>query len=207
MNDDSAILSESSIAALAETTPRSRLRRHPERRVPDHAEAILRAGRVAHVAYVVDGQPFALPFTYHYEAGMLYLHGARASRTLKSLQAGASVCIEVTLLDGLIASRDAESHSMNYRSVVVFGVAEKVDDLTEKRALLERMTLRYFPGREAGKDYLPATEGELRAMELLAIRIEELSAKSRLGPPLGKHDRDGTAMGSSYVVVLGQPDA
>lgn len=182
---------------------RVRVRRHPERAVPERAEEILRAGKLAHVAYAVDGQPFVLPMLYLYEDGTVYLHGAPASRTVRALRAGTPVCVEVTLLDGLVASRDAKSHSANYRSVMVFGRAEIVADLAEKRAVFERMTAAYFPGRAAGADYVPASTGELRGVELLAVRAEEKSAKTRCGPPLGAHDRndyDGPETG--YVVVL-----
>lgn len=185
---------------------RTRIRRHPERAVPERAEEILRAGRVAHVAFAVDGQPYVLPFTYHYEAGRLYLHGAPASRALATLRAGAPVCVEVTLLDGLVASRMAKYHSMNYRSVMVFGRAVEVTDEAEQRAVFERMTAHYFPGRTAGHDYAPARQGDLRGTRLLAIAVEELSAKSRSGPPLGPTDGDPAAPGSRFVVVLPSVD-
>lgn len=183
---------------------RARIRRHAERaRDAQAAEAILRAGRVAHVAFSDgSGQPYVLPFTYAYEDGCLYLHGARASRTVRLLRAGTPVCVEVTLLDGLVASRAAKSHSMNYRSVVVFGTADAVADEAVKRAIFERMTARYFPDRRAGRDYTPARAGELRAVELLAVRVEELSAKARSGPPLGPHDAEDEAVGSRFVVLL-----
>lgn len=188
---------------------RSRIRRHAERaRDAEAAEAILCAGRVAHVGFSDgSGQPYVLPFTYAYEDGRLYLHGARASRMVRLLRTGTPVCIEVTLLDGLVASRSAKSHSMNYRSVVVFGTAEAVTNETEKRAVFERMTARYFPDRLAGRDYLPARAGELRAVELLAVRVEELSAKARSGPPLGPHDAEDEAFGSRFVVLLPGVDA
>lgn len=182
---------------------RTRIRRHPERAVPERAEEILRVGKLAHVAYAVDGQPFVVPLLYYYEDGILYLHGAPASRTIRALRAGTPVCVEVTLLDGLVASRDAKSHSVNYRSVVVFGRAEAVADLAEKRAVFERMTQAYFSGRTVGVDYHPPSTGELRGVELLAVRVEERSAKMRSGPPLGIHDiddHDGTQTG--YVVLL-----
>jgi len=183
---------------------RTRIWRHPERAVPERAEEILRAGRVAHVAFAVDGQPFVLPFGYFYEGGTVYLHGAPASRTVRALRGGTPVCVEVTLLDGLVASRDAKSHSMNYRAAVVFGRAETVRDLAEKRAVFERMTAAYFPGRAAGADYYPAREGDLRGVELLAVRIEDLSAKARSAPPLGARDgaeHDAAAGGRSCFVV------
>jgi uncharacterized protein len=170
--------------------PRTRIHRHPERAVPEQAEEFLRAGRIAHVAYTVDGQPHILPFLYFYDDGALYLHGVPASATIRALRKGAPVCASVTILDGLVASRDAKSHSANYRSVVVFGRSEVVVDLEEKRRVFERMTERLFPEREAGRDYAHASVKDLRGVELLAVRTEEMSAKTRIGPALGARDAD-----------------
>lgn len=195
------------LAARAGVSRRSRVRRHAEREAPGEAERILLTGRVAHVAYTLDGQPYVIPFLYYYEDGAVYLHGAPASRTLKALRNGADVAIEVTLLDGLIASRDAESHSANYRAVVVYGRAERVMDNDEKRALLERMTLRFFPGRTVGADYAAATAKQLRALEVLRIPVDELGSKMRTGGPRGPRDDDQTASGTAYVVELGGRDA
>jgi nitroimidazol reductase NimA-like FMN-containing flavoprotein (pyridoxamine 5'-phosphate oxidase superfamily) len=188
--------------ATAAPSARTRIRRHPERAAPERAEEILRAGRVAHVAFAVASQPYVLPFIYHYEAGRIYLHGAPASRAIATLRAGTPVCVEVTLLDGLVASRMAKYHSMNYRSVVAFGRAVEVTDEAEQRAIFERMTARYFPGRTAGQDYAPARKRDLRGVRLLAIAIEELSAKSRSGPSKGPTDDAADAPGSRFVVVL-----
>lgn len=190
------------LASRASSSPRSRIRRHPERSMPEIAEDILRAGRVAHVAFAVDGQPFIAPMTYHYDAGVVYLHGAPASRLQKTLRAGMPVAIEVMLLDGLVASRDAKKHSMNYRSVMVYGTAEAVTETARKREIMEQMTLRYFPGRTVGADYEAATLGQLRASEVMAIPIEELSAKTRSGPPMGARDALDDAPGSAYVLLL-----
>jgi nitroimidazol reductase NimA-like FMN-containing flavoprotein (pyridoxamine 5'-phosphate oxidase superfamily) len=195
------------LAARAGVTPRSRVRRHAERAAPAEAERVLRAGRVAHVAYALDGQPYVIPFLYDYADSAIYLHGAPASRTLKALRGGVEAAIEVTLLDGLIASRDAESHSANYRAVVVYGRAERVTNMEEKRAILERMTLRYFPGRTMGIDYEAATEKQMRALEVLRIPVTELGAKMRDGGPRGPRDADPTASGTAYVVELGGYDA
>jgi uncharacterized protein len=181
--------------------PRTRIRRHSERAVPEQAEEFLRAGRVAHVAYVVDDQPHLLPFQYYYDDGALYLHGVPASATIKALRQGAPVCVSVTILDGLVASRDAKSHSANYRSVVVFGRAEVVADLDEKRRVFERMTDRLFAGREAGRDYAHASVKDLRGVELLAVRVEEMSAKARSGPALGAHDGEDEYGGYSTFVL------
>lgn len=159
-------------------------------------------GRVAHVAFAVDGQPFLAPMTYHYEDGVVYLHGAPASRLQKTLRAGTPVAIEVMLLDGLVASRDAKNHSMNYRCVVVYGTAEPISDTQRKRALMEAMTERYFPGRTVEHDYDPARIGELRALDVMAVEVEELSAKVRTGPARGARDAMEDAPGSSFVVLL-----
>jgi nitroimidazol reductase NimA-like FMN-containing flavoprotein (pyridoxamine 5'-phosphate oxidase superfamily) len=184
--------------------PRTRIRRHPERAMPERVEEFLRAGRVAHVAYTVEEQPQSAPFLYFYDDGALYLHGVPASATIKALRDGAPVCVNVTLLDGLVASRDAKSHSANYRSVVVFGRAEVVADHAEKRRVFERMTARFFPGREAGHDYQRASVKDLRGVELLAVRIDEMSAKTRTGPALGAHDAEHEYGGFS-TFVLGTP--
>jgi len=190
------------LAERTERSARSRIRRHPERRVPEQVEAILRAGRVAHIAYAIDGQPYVLPFTYDYADERLYVHAVPGSRTVKTLRAGMAVAVEITMLDGLIASRDALNHSMNYRSVVVFGRAEVIRDDAEKRAIFERMTERYFPQRTAGRDYAHATPKDLHGVEMLVIPIEEVSAKSRTGGPHGPRDADDTADGSAFVVSL-----
>lgn len=180
---------------------RSRIRRHPERAlaVPAEAEAILREALVAHVGIVQDGQPFVLPMTFHYEDGRIYLHGAPGSRTIKTLASGAPACVEVTLVDGLIASRSAETHSVNYRSVVCFGRGAFVEDRERRRLVLEAMVARYFPGRAAGVDYAPITDQEDRATRLVELAIEEMSAKGRSGGPRGALDDDDTTPGNAGV--------
>jgi nitroimidazol reductase NimA-like FMN-containing flavoprotein (pyridoxamine 5'-phosphate oxidase superfamily) len=186
------------------TPSRSRVRRHPERALDsrEDAEAILAQGLVAHVGFAHEGQPFVLPFAYLFHGGYLYLHGAPASRTVRMLRNGAPVCVEVTTIDALIASRDAEKHSMNYRSAVCFGTARVIRDRLKKREVLETMIARYFPGRHAGADYAGITEKELRGVELLEVAIDELSAKARSGGPLGPRDADPDAPGSAGIVPL-----
>ncbi|HET9111615.1 MAG TPA: pyridoxamine 5'-phosphate oxidase family protein [Ktedonobacterales bacterium] len=187
---------------LSETTARSRIRRHAERSAPSEAQRILEAGRVAHVAYVIDGQPHVIPFLYDYADSAIYLHGAPGSRTLKSLRGGMQVAVEVMLLDGVIASRDAESHSANYRSVVVYGVAQRVTRMAEKRAILERMTQRYFPGRTVDVDYAAATVKQMVALEVLRVPVDELSAKLREGGPRGPRDADPSDGSGHTAFVL-----
>jgi nitroimidazol reductase NimA-like FMN-containing flavoprotein (pyridoxamine 5'-phosphate oxidase superfamily) len=184
---------------------RTRIRRHPERAVPDEAAAILGAGQVAHVGFVQDGSPFVIPHLYHYDPARpdrLYLHGARAGRAMRLLAAGTPVCVEVTLLDGLVFSRAAQSHSANYRSVVVFGHARAVGDEATKRAVFDAMTQRYFPGRQLGRDYAAVASDYLATTSVVEVQIEEWSAKARRGGPLGPLDADPDAPGSAGVVDL-----
>jgi uncharacterized protein len=180
-------------------TDRSRIRTHPERAVPDEAEEILAQGMVAHVGFVVDGKPVVIPMGYHYEDNTIYIHGQRQGRLPRTLRDGAPVCVEVTLLDGLVASRHALYHSMNYRSVVAFGTARSVVGDAEKTAIFDRMTRRYFPGRTIDVDYHGPTEGDLKITELLAIDIEEMNGKKRSGPPKGPEDDDPDGFGTCGV--------
>jgi nitroimidazol reductase NimA-like FMN-containing flavoprotein (pyridoxamine 5'-phosphate oxidase superfamily) len=182
-----------------QTTEQTRIRTHPERAVPDEAEDILERGTVAHIGIVVDGRAVIIPMGYHYENGTVYVHGQRQGRLPRTLRAGDQVCVEVTLLDGLVASRDALYHSMNYRSAVAFGRAHSVVDDVEKAAVLERMTRRYFPGRTIGEHYDGPSAADLKITDLLAIEIEEINGKRRSGPPAGPRDRDPEAAGTAGI--------
>lgn len=184
-------------APIGPRTARARIRRHAERAIPDRIEEVLRAGQVAHVGYVVDGEPRVIPLLYGYAPGRVILHGAPASSTLRQLQTGIPVAVSVTVLDALVASRDAETHSANYRSAVVYGHARRVTDMTTKRRLLEEMTERYFPGRAVGRDYAAATDKQMRALEVVEVLIDEAAGKARSGPPLGPRDADPDAPGSA----------
>ena len=181
---------------------RTRIRTHPERAVPDEAEAILEQGLIAHLGFVADGQPIVIPMGYHYEQGRVYVHSRRGGRLPRQLRAGSPVCVEVTLLDGLVASRDALYHSMNYRSAVAFGRARPVADAEAKADILERMTRRYFPGRTVGVDYRPPSAADLKITDLLEIEIEELNGKKRAGPPKGPEDDAEEGFGSRGVLPV-----
>ena len=184
----------------------TRIRQHPERAVPDRAQEFLASGQVAHVGFEFEGRPYVIPMLYEYSVqrpGRLYLHGGPSSRILDALASGIPVCATVTQLDGLVYSRDAKYHSANYRSVMCFGHGRIIEDEALKRQVFEEMTLRYFPGRTAGVDYLPAPPAHLRTTVLLEVAIEEISAKMREGGPKGPHDEDDTALGTRGVVELG----
>jgi len=134
------------------------------------------------VGFEVDGQPYVVP-TVHARIGeRLYIHGSVASRMLKRLNAGISVCITVTLLDGLVLARSGFHHSMNYRSVLVLGTAMAVTDKTEKRTVLDAIVNRVMPGRTT--QVRGPNAKELNATSVLGLPIEEASAKIRRGPPL-----------------------
>lgn len=180
-------------------TDRSRIRTHPERAVPDEAEEILLQGMIAHVGFVADGKPVVIPMGYHFENNTIYIHGARGGRLPRTLRAGVDVCIEVTLLDGLVASRTALYHSMNYRSAVAFGTARSVVGDAAKTSIFDRMTQRYFPGRTMGVDYHAPPAKDLKITELLAIEIQELNGKKREGPPMGPEDADEDGFGTRGV--------
>ena len=189
----------------ATTMPATRIRNHPERAVPEEAAAILAQGLVAHVGIVEDGWPVVIPMSYHYdpdEPEKLYLHGSVKSRLLKTLAGGVPVCVTVTLSDGLVYSRKAMNHSMNYRSVVAFGRAREVADGPEKFALFDRMVQRYFQGRTLERDYRPPPEQDLAATALVEVAIEAWNGKARRGGPTGPEDDNPDALGTAGVIDL-----
>src|SRR5262249_30062299 len=132
----------------------------------------------------------------------LYLHGSLESRALQHLAGGASVCVTVTIEDALVYSRTALYHTMNYRSVVVFGRARAVESATDKQKVFLAMVDRYFPGRKAGRDYAAAPRADLDATSLIEVVIEEASAKRRQGGPLGPLDAEVDAPGTAGVVEV-----
>ena len=168
---------------MTELTERTRVRRHPERGVYDRAaiDAILDEALFCHVGFVEDGQPFVIP-TIHARAGdTLYLHGSPASRMLQELSGGVDVCVTVTLLDGIVLARSVYNHSLNYRSVVVLGRAQRLDDPDEKLAALTTIVEHVVAGRSL--DARMPSEKELAGTSVLALPLDEASAKVRTGPP------------------------
>lgn len=145
-------------------------------------DAILDEALVAHVGFVQDGQPYAIP-TLHARVGdLVYFHGSAASRTVRTLSEGTPACLTVTLLDGLVLARSAVHHSVNYRSVMVLGVATPVEGPDERLRALRAFTERLVPGR--WEEVRPPSAKELKAVRVLAMRLDEASAKVRTGPPL-----------------------
>ena len=165
------------------TSDRTRLRRLPKRGHHDRAtiDGILDDGLVAHLGFVQDGQPFVVPTLHARRGDEVLIHGSAASRALRVLAAGAPLCLTVTLIDGLVLARSAFHHSVNYRSVVLLGRARLLESEDEKAAALEAFTERLVPGRWA--DIRRPTAQELKGTKVLALPIDEASAKVRTGPP------------------------
>jgi nitroimidazol reductase NimA-like FMN-containing flavoprotein (pyridoxamine 5'-phosphate oxidase superfamily) len=166
------------------TTERSQLRRLPKRgsHESEAIYAILDAGFLAHVGFQVNGQPFVIPTLYGRDGDKLYMHGSAASRMLGELETGVPACVNVTLVDGLVLARSAFHHSMNYRSVVAFGTARKIEEPEQKMHVLRVVSEHVIAGR--WDDVRTPTEKELKATSVLEFAIEEASAKVRTGPPL-----------------------
>lgn len=162
---------------------RTTLRRSPYRGTHDFATiaSILDEGFICHVGFAVDGQAYAVPTAYGRDGTTLYIHGSAASRMLRALGQGASACVTVTLIDGLVLARSAFHNSVNYRSVMLLGVMREVPG-DEKVHGLRVITEHLVRGRWA--DSRPPNEQELKASLVLKLPIEEASAKVRTGPPV-----------------------
>jgi nitroimidazol reductase NimA-like FMN-containing flavoprotein (pyridoxamine 5'-phosphate oxidase superfamily) len=185
-------------AASQPPSERVRLRRKRERGSHDRAviDAILDEALIAHVGIVEqDGQPFVIPTLHARSGDVVYCHGASASRTLKALASGSHACLTVSLIDGLVLARAAMHHSANYRSVM---------QLAALRAIVEHIV----PGR--WRDVRPPTANELKATSVLAIPIEQASAKVRTGPPLDDeedYDLEAWAGVIPLTAQAGEPEA
>ncbi len=163
-------------------TRRTTVRRNRKRGAYDRevVNAILDAGIVAHVGFVHEGQPFVIPMSYARDGDRLLLHGAGGSRLMQTLASGAPACVTVTLLDGIVLARSVFHHSMNYRSVVALGSAQKLEG-PEKAAALEALVEGLVPGRS--REARDPNRAELAATMILAFPLDEVSAKARTGPP------------------------
>jgi len=163
-------------------TERTRIVREPQRAVYDRAEIykILDEGFVCHVGFTLDSQTYVIPTMYARVDDAVYFHGSAASRMLRNLANGVSVCITVTLVDGLVLARSVFNHSMDYRSVVALGTATLVDELSEKLKALHAFTEKILPDR--WNDARQPNEKELKATSILKLPLTEISAKVRIGP-------------------------
>ncbi len=168
----------------ATQTPRSRVRRVPARGVYDRRsiDAILDEALIAHLGFAHDGHPFVIPMLHARVGDLVYVHGSAASRTIRTLTSGVPATLTVTLVDGVVLARSAFHHSVNYRSVVVLGHARPVEGPDERLRALEALTERLVPGRWA--EVRPPSSKELKATRVLAMTLDESSAKVRTGPPV-----------------------
>jgi len=191
---------------------RTNLHRMPDRAVTDRdaIHAVLDEGLMAHVGLIAGGDqathPVVIPMLYARDGDRLYLHGSPASRLLRRAKKGSEVCVTVTLLDALVLARSGLHHSMNYRSVVVMGVATEVADPTEKVAALDRLVDHTIPGRAAA--VRPAHDSEVKATTVLVLSLDECSMKVRSGPPIDDDedmDEDVWAGLIPLGVALGDP--
>lgn len=165
-------------------TDRTKLKRLPKRGHFDRETVygILDEGFICHVGFAPEGQPFVIPTGYARDGDKLYIHGSQASRMLRTLSDGVDACVTVTIIDGLVLARSAFHHSMNYRSVVVFGRATLVEDREEKMAALLALSEHFVRGRWA--EVREPTEQEMKQTTVLSLPLVEASAKVRTGPPL-----------------------
>jgi nitroimidazol reductase NimA-like FMN-containing flavoprotein (pyridoxamine 5'-phosphate oxidase superfamily) len=165
-------------------TDRTVLKRLPQRGSFEREQInqILDEGIVCHVGFVVDGHPVVIPTGYGRVEQDLIIHGSQASRMLRALKQGIDVCVTVTLIDGLVLARSAFHHSMNYRSVVIFGRARLIEDEQEKIDALRALSEHIVPGR--WDEVRGPNERELQQTTVLSLPLTEASAKIRTGPPL-----------------------
>src|ERR1700743_708890 len=169
-------------------TKRTKLGRLPNRgsHESETIHAILDAAFLAHVGFQMERQPFVIPTLYGRDEDKLYLHGSAASRMLRGVETGLPACVCVTVVDGLVLPRSAFHHSMNYRSVVAFGTARKIDDVQGKAEALRVVADHLIAGR--WEEVRSPTAKELKATSVLEFTIEDASATIRPGPPIDDED-------------------
>lgn len=174
-----------------EPTERTTLKRLPKRGSYERETVygILDEGFLCHVGFVVEGRPFVIPTGYGRDGDQLYIHGSAASRMLRTLREGVDVCVTVTLIDGLVLARSSFHHSMNYRSVVIFGRAQVLSDEALKMRALKSFTDHVMRGR--WEEAREPNSSELRATLVLSLPLEEASAKIRTGPPVDDEEDYG----------------
>lgn len=188
-------------------TERTQVHRLPKRGVYDQAQvhSILDEGFICHIGFVVDGQPYVVPTGYGRVEERLFIHGSSASRMLRKLDQGIDLCFTVTLVDGLVLARSAFHHSMNYRSVMVLGKARPITDREEKLAALRSITNHIVPGR--WEEVRQPDDRELKATSVLALDLDEVSAKVRTGPPIDDEEDYALPIWAGVVPLRSQVEA
>lgn len=185
----------------APASPRVKLRREPKRGRYDRSviDAVIDRALVAHVAFAADGQPYCVPTLCARAGDRVLIHGSSASRTLRGLSAGAQACLTATLVDGLVLARSAFEHSINYESVMVLGTLVAIEQPADKLEALRLFTEKLLPGR--WDEVRVPTAKELKATSVLALAIDEASAKVRSGPPEIPPEDEGVDVWSGVVPV------
>ena len=191
-----------------EKTPRSRVKRVAKRGVHDRetVNAILDAGLLCHVGYIIDGSPYVTPTCYWRKDDHVYWHGSAASRMIETVAGGVPVCFTASHLDGLVMARSGFHHSVNYRSVMLFGEAQLITEPAEKLAALADFMETFAPGR--WDDVRATTDQELKATKVVTMEIKEGAAKVRNGGPVDDepdYDLDIWAGVIPVTTVLGAP--
>lgn len=191
-------------------TDRTRLRRKPARGAHDTAtiHAILDAAYVCHVAFVVpEHGPTVLPTSFVRDGEHLYVHGSAASHMMRAMASGIDVCVAVTLLDGIVLAKTALHHSVNYRSVVMFGRARAVEDAAEKQRIFGLLLDRFVANRS--RDCRMPNPKEVAATLVIEVPLDEASAKTRSGPPVAEEGADAElpywAGVIPFVTTRGEP--
>jgi uncharacterized protein len=189
-------------------TTRTTLKRLPKRGAYDRdvVFGILDEGFICHIGFVAEGHPVVIPTGYARKDDQLFIHGSQASRMLRTLKGGVELCLTVTLVDGLVLARSAFHHSINYRSVVVFGRAHVVEERQAKLDALLAFSEQVVPGR--WDDVREPTEEELKQTTVLSLPLGEVSAKIRTGPPIDDEEDYAMDVWAGVVplkLVAGEP--
>ena len=189
-------------------TPSLSFGRHPERGVTDREVvcAILDSQPTCHVAFTVDGFPYAVPTVHARDGDRVLIHGSTLSRMLGTLSSGVPVCVTVTAVEGLVCARSAFNHSVNYSSVMVLGVAEPLRDPAAKTAALRAIVEHVLPGR--WDEVRPPSRSELKATEVVALSLDQATAKIRRGGPVDTPADRGRAVWSGvlpFITRVGEP--
>jgi len=189
-------------------TPRTEVRRLPERAAYDRdtINAIIDEALTCHIGLIDNGSPVVIPTIHARIGNTLYFHGSPASRMLRSMKQGIEVSVAITILDGLVVARTPFAQDLNYRSVIAFGEARMVDEPDEKLAALKAITDHMTPGR--WEDSRPSTEKEIRATLVLAVPLDEVSAKIGADPPEDEEEDLGLTFWAGVVpltLVAGKP--
>lgn len=192
---------ESQISESYAKTERTRIKRSHKRARYDReaVHAVLDAGFMCHVAYLIEGQPYVTPTAYWREGEKVYWHGSSASRMIRAVRGGIPVCFNAALFDGLVLAKSGFHTSVNYRSVTVYGEARQVEGRTEKEAALEAFFQRIMPGR--WETLRPPTGQEMKATSVLWMPLEEAVAKIRQGGPIEDEEDERLPIWSGVVPI------